>query len=65
MINKLIQDIYPNSNETGMFDVGSMIGVMERILTVVFACLGNFFCYCDNNYDKNLGENKRFKGDRV
>lgn len=42
MINKLIQDIYPNSNETGMFDVGSMIGVMERILTVVFACLGNF-----------------------
>ena len=41
-INKLIQDIYPNSNETGMFDVGSMIGVMERIWTVVFACLGNF-----------------------
>ena len=26
-----------------MLDVGSMIGVMERILSVVFACLGNLF----------------------
>ena len=25
-----------------MFDVGSMIGVMERILTVIFACFDNF-----------------------
>lgn len=42
IINKLIQDIYPDSEEIEMFDVGSMIGVMERILTVIFACFDNF-----------------------
>lgn len=42
VINKLIHDVYPDSKEIGMFDIGSMIGVMERILTVIFACFDNF-----------------------
>lgn len=42
MINKLINDIYPDSSEMGLFDIGSMIGIMERILTVIFACFENF-----------------------
>lgn len=42
MINKLFKDIYPQSNEMGMFDIGSVIGVMERILTFIFACFESF-----------------------
>lgn len=42
MINKLLKDIYPQSNEPVMFDVGSIIGVMERILTFIFACFESF-----------------------
>lgn len=42
MINKLFKDIYPQSDEIGMFDIGSIIGIMERILTFVFACFGSF-----------------------
>lgn len=42
MINKLFKDIYPQSDETGMFDIGSMIGVMERILTFIFAYFESF-----------------------
>ncbi len=42
MINKLISDIYPDSSEMSLFDIGSMIGIMERILTVIFACFENF-----------------------
>ena len=42
MINKLFKDIYPQSNEMGMFDIGSIIGVMERILTFIFACYESF-----------------------
>ena len=42
MINKLFKDIYPETDEMGIFDIGSMIGVMERILTVIFACFENF-----------------------
>ncbi len=42
MINKLFKDIYPQSNEMGMFDIGSIIGVMERILTFIFACFESF-----------------------
>ncbi len=42
MINKLFKDIYPQSNEMGMFDMGSMIGVMERLLTFIFACFESF-----------------------
>ena len=42
IINKLFIDIYPTTEEMGIFDVGSMIGIMERILTVIFAYFGNF-----------------------
>lgn len=42
LINKLLQDIYPESEEMGIFDIGSMIGIMERILTVIFAYFDNF-----------------------
>lgn len=42
MINKLFKDIYPETEETGIFDIGSMIGIMERILTVIFAYFDNF-----------------------
>lgn len=42
MINKLFKDIYPKTDEMGIFDIGSMIGVMERILTVIFAYFENF-----------------------
>lgn len=42
MINKLFKDIYPKSDEMGLFDIGSIIGVMERILTFIFACFESF-----------------------
>lgn len=42
MINKLFKDMYPETDEMGIFDIGSMIGVMERILTIIFACFENF-----------------------
>lgn len=42
MVNKLFKDTYPQSNEMGMFDIGSIIGVMERILTFIFACFESF-----------------------
>lgn len=43
MINKLFNDIYPDSDdEKEIFDIGSMIGIMERILTVIFASFGNY-----------------------
>lgn len=42
MINKLFKDIYPETEEMGIFDIGSMIGIMERILTVIFAYFDNF-----------------------
>lgn len=42
MINKLFKDIYPKSDEMGIFDIGSIIGVMERALTFIFACFESF-----------------------
>lgn len=42
IINKLFKDIYPETEEMGIFDIGSMIGIMERILTVIFAYFENF-----------------------
>lgn len=42
IINKLFKDIYPQSKEMGMFDIGSIIGVMERMLTFIFACFESF-----------------------
>ncbi len=42
MVNKLFKDSYPQSNEMGMFDIGLIIGVMERILTFIFTCFESF-----------------------
>lgn len=42
MINKLFEDIHSKTEEMGIFEIGSMIGIMERILTVIFAYFGNF-----------------------
>ncbi|SFQ24555.1 Protein of unknown function [Lachnospiraceae bacterium XBB1006] len=42
LINKLLKDVYPQSAELGMFDIGSIIGIMERILTFIFACFESF-----------------------
>lgn len=42
MISKIFQDIYPQSIEMGVFDIGSIIGIMERILTFIFACFESF-----------------------
>ena len=42
LVSKLLKDLYPDTEETGIFDVGSMIGIMERIMTVIFAVLGNY-----------------------
>ena len=42
IINKLFNDIYPQSEEKGMFEIGSIIGIMERILTFIFAYFESF-----------------------
>lgn len=42
VINKLFEDVYPDTAEMGIFDIGSIIGIMERILTIIFAHFGNF-----------------------
>lgn len=41
LINKMMKDIFGDTTDTGLFDVGSVIGILERILVVVFAYLGN------------------------
>lgn len=41
-INKLFKDIYPDTDIEGVFDVGSIIGIIERFLVFIFACFGNF-----------------------
>lgn len=45
LIDKLLKSIYPETTDnwgSNDIDVGSVIGVMERILTVIFAYLGDF-----------------------
>ena len=42
LINKLFKDIYPETNIKGIFDVGSIIGIIERFLAFIFAYFGNF-----------------------
>ncbi|MDO4554922.1 MAG: DUF3307 domain-containing protein [Lachnospiraceae bacterium] len=42
LINKLFEDIYPETVTMDIFDIGSVIGIMERILTIIFSCFGNF-----------------------
>ena len=41
-VSKLFKDTYPQSKEIGIFDIGSIIGVMERILTFIFASFESF-----------------------
>lgn len=41
LINKLMEDTFPGYVSLGLFDVGSIIGILERLLVVIFACLGD------------------------
>jgi len=41
-INKLFQDLFPETEKGKIFDVGSIIGILERILVLIFACFGDF-----------------------
>lgn len=41
-INKLFYDLYPNSIQGKIFDVGSIIGMLERALVFIFSCFGDF-----------------------
>ena len=41
LINKLMEDTFPGSVSVGLFDVGSIIGILERLLVVIFAYLGD------------------------
>ena len=41
LINKLMEDTFPDSVSMGLFDVGSIIGILERLLVVIFAYLGD------------------------
>ncbi|MBR2463883.1 MAG: DUF3307 domain-containing protein [Clostridia bacterium] len=41
-INKLFYDLYPNSQPGKIFDVGSIIGMFERALVLIFASFGDF-----------------------
>lgn len=42
LINKIFKDIYPDTEIEGIFDVGSVIGIIERFLVFIFAYFGNF-----------------------
>lgn len=41
-INKLFQDLFPETEKGRIFEVGSIIGILERILVFIFACFGDF-----------------------
>jgi hypothetical protein len=41
LINKVMKDIFSDTVDAGLFDVGSVIGILERVLVVVFAYLGD------------------------
>ena len=42
IINKLFEDVFSKTKEVGLFDVGSIIGVLERGLVLIFSCFGDF-----------------------
>ena len=42
IINKLFEDVFSKNKEAGLFDVGSIIGVLERGLVLIFSCFGDF-----------------------
>lgn len=41
-INKLFEDLYPDTITKGIFDIGSIIGILERFLVIIFAYFKNF-----------------------
>ena len=41
-INKLFQDLFPDGEQGKIFDVGSIIGMLERALVLIFACFNDF-----------------------
>lgn len=41
-INKLFEDLYPGTKNKGLLDVGAIIGVLERVLVIIFAYFENF-----------------------
>lgn len=41
-INKLFEDLYPNTINKGIFDVGSIIGILERFLVIIFSYFESF-----------------------
>ena len=41
-INKIFQDLFPKAEQSKVFDVGSIIGILERILIFIFACFEDF-----------------------
>lgn len=41
-INKLLEDLYPDTINNGIFDIGSVIGILERFLVIMFAYFENF-----------------------
>ena len=40
-IDKLFQDLFPKTKKSELFDVGSIIGILERVLVLIFACFGD------------------------
>lgn len=41
-INKLFEDLYPDTINKGIFDIGSIIGILERFLVIIFSYFQNF-----------------------
>lgn len=41
-INKLFEDLYPDTINKGIFDIGSIIGILERFLVIIFSYYQNF-----------------------
>lgn len=42
LINKLFEDLYPETIDVKVFDVGSIIGILERFLVIIFAYFEDF-----------------------
>jgi len=38
----LFEDLFPNDGKGSIFDIGSIIGVLERAIVLVFACFDQF-----------------------
>lgn len=41
-INKLFEDLYPGTIDAKIFDIGSIIGILERFLVVIFSYFEDF-----------------------